>query len=73
MKLTPENKADIDARSYESLLHGWRYAPVGDPMFQGETGEYWGKRMAELRDAPGVDHVAASKSVGWDGPGGQSI
>ena len=68
MKLTPERKAIIDAKSYEQLLSGWRFAPVGDPWFQDETGEYWGERMKELRDAPGGQdaHVRASKTIGWE-------
>ena len=66
MDLTNENKATINKKSYEYLLDKWRYAPSGDPWFQGETGEYWGKRMAELRAQPdGGDHHAASKSIGW--------
>ena len=68
MNLTPENKKDIDEKTYEQLLSHWRVAPVGDLWFQGETGDYWGKRMKELRDLPGGNdkHVAASKSIGWD-------
>ena len=62
--LTPQNKAHIAGLSYEGLLRKWRFAPVGDPWFQGETGDYWSKRMAELRDA-GADHVGASKALGW--------
>ena len=50
MKLTPD-KAYIDSLSYEQLLSKWRFAPIGDPWFQGETGDYWGKRMKELRDS----------------------
>lgn len=67
MDLTPENKTHIDAMSYQSLLSQWRNAPVGNPWFQGETGKYWGDRMAELRSEPGGDdrHVAASKAIGW--------
>ena len=70
MELTPENKAAIDAKSYEELLRGVRYEPLGSEWFQGETGEYWNQRMNELRALPGGDerHVAASKSIGWDGP-----
>ena len=64
MQLTPENKEHIDSLYYEDLLKHWRFAPVGDPWFQGETGEYWGKRMAELR-TQGADHVGASKRIGW--------
>ncbi len=69
MKLTPELKAKIDAMPYEELLHSWRFASSGTEMFQGETGDYWAGRMKELREQPGGDarHVAASKSIGWDG------
>lgn len=66
MNLTPENKASIDKMDYESLLYRWRNAPGGDPWFQGETGDYWSKRMKELREA-GANHVQASKTIGWDG------
>jgi len=66
MDLTPENKAKINDLDYEQLLSRWRNAPSGDPWFQGETGDYWAARMKELREK-GADHVAASKSVGWEG------
>jgi len=67
VQLTDENKAHIDSLNYEQLLDNWRFAPVGDPWFQGETGKYWGERMAELRSKPGGQehHVAASKHIGW--------
>jgi len=64
LKLTKENKKTIDDMSYESLLSKWRFSPGGDPWFQGETGQYWGKRMKELKDK-GADHVGASKKIGW--------
>ena len=69
MKLTDELKAQIDALSYEDLLSRWRYSPVGDKIFQDESGEYWAKRMAELSSRPGGNSVAvaASKAIGWDG------
>ncbi len=69
MDLTPENKKIIDAKSYEQLLGRWRNAPIGDPWFQGETGKYWGERMAKLRNE-GADHVGASKRIGWEGGNG---
>ncbi len=67
MKLTDERKATIDRKSYEQLLDGWRNAPIGDPWFQDETGDYWAKRMSDLRNRPGGndEHVTASKSIGW--------
>jgi len=70
MKLTPERKVRIDAKSYEELLSHWRFAPVGDPWFEGETGEYWSQRMSLLRAAPdgSSKHVNASKRIGWDAP-----
>lgn len=64
MELTPENKRHIDSLDYEGLLRHWRFAPVGDPWFCGETGEYWAKRMKELREQD-ADHVGASKKIGW--------
>lgn len=67
MDLTPQNKARIDGMSYEQLLGHWRFAPVGDPWFQGETGDYWKERMKELRARPETDHVGSSKSLGWEG------
>lgn len=69
MKATAEFKARVDAMDYTSLLEHWRNAPLGHPDFQGERGEYWAKRMRELRSLPGGQkkHVAASKAIGWDG------
>jgi len=65
MRLTQENKAHIDGMTYMDLLRHWRFAPSGDPWFEGETGEYWTKRMQEIRDSPGSEHVRASKIIGW--------
>jgi len=66
MDLTPQNKAYIDALNYEQLLGQWRFAPFGDPWFQGETGKYWRERMNELRALPGgnEEHIRASKNIG---------
>ena len=63
-ELTPDRKTHIDSLSYEGLLRRWRFSPMGDPLFQGETGDYFAARMAELRDQ-GADHVGASKGIGW--------
>lgn len=68
MELTEERKKRIDSMSYENLLSHWRFARIGDPWFQGETGKYWADRMKELRSRPGGDdkHVQASKNIGWE-------
>lgn len=63
--MSVEQKATIDAMSYDELLRRWRFSPIGDPFFQGETGDYFKKRFEELRNS-GIDTVAASKRVGWD-------
>jgi len=67
MELTKKNKKTIDDKSYEQLLSHWRFAPSGDLWFQGETGDYWAKRMKELKSRPGGQekHVKDSKSLGW--------
>lgn len=65
--MTPDQKEWIDTASYEELLRKWRYAPVGDPMFQDDTGQYYSKQMAEKRKEIGNDEqVRASKNIGWD-------
>ena len=63
MDLTPENKAHIDSLNHYGLLSKWRFAPSGDPWFQGETGQYWGKRMNELRDKDPGQAVQDSKDL----------
>jgi len=61
-------KKAIDEMDYESMLRRWRNAPVGDPFFQGEVGDYYSKVMAKKRSEVGDSaHVAASKSIGWEG------
>ena len=66
MKLTPENKAVIDGKTYLELLRGWRFLPAGDPWFQGETGEYWGQRMYDIGQRNPEMHTRVSKQVGWE-------
>ena len=65
MELTKENKNYIDSMGYEALLQQWRFAPSDNLWFQGETGEYWGKRMSELKNKNPSEAVKASKKIGW--------
>ncbi|CAK2831347.1 conserved hypothetical protein [Vibrio crassostreae] len=61
-----EMKRWIDNASYQELLRKNRFAPVGDPFFQGDIGEYYLKVMGDKRIEIGNDsHVAASKAIGW--------
>lgn len=71
MRLTEATKSVIDKMSYEELLRRWRFHSVGASWFEGETGEYWAARIAELRhERPGGEeaHVQASKKIGWSPP-----
>ena len=64
--MNENQKVWIDGSLYQTLLSKWRFAPSGDPMFQGELGEYYQKVMFEKRDAlPHAQQVQASKNVGW--------
>lgn len=63
---TEKFKQWIDNASYFQLLKKNRFAAIGDPLFQGETGKYYLKVMAEKRQSIGNDaHVATSKAIGW--------
>jgi hypothetical protein len=56
----------IDKASYEQLLKQWRFAPFGDPFFQGDIGDYYSKQLAKKRDEVGdEEHVRISKEIGW--------
>ena len=57
-------KTWIDGATYEQLLEKWRYAPVGSPYFQGDTGDYYAKIMAEKKKEVGqAEAVSASKYI----------
>lgn len=64
--MTEEQKSWIDNASYEELLRRWRFAPVGDPMFQGAAGDYYQAKMLKKRREIGdKEHTRASKNIGW--------
>jgi hypothetical protein len=63
--MTDEQKRWIDNANYEQLLRRWRFAPTGDLMFQGDTGDYYKEVMFKKRDANPDEAVQASKNIGW--------
>jgi len=66
MDLTKKNKKYIDGLSYEKLLFKWRFAPSGDPLFLGETGDYFSSAMNRKKMEIGDKEAASiSKSIGW--------
>lgn len=72
IELPQEIKTKIDQMSYEQMLRLNRYAPVGEPLFQGVTGTYFFENMSKKKDElPLGEHVRISKLIGWDGNNGK--
>lgn len=55
----------IDKAGYEALLRRWRNASSGDPIFQGEIGQYYSEVMAKKQNEDPEAAVGASKRIGW--------
>ncbi len=49
MTMDEETKKQIDQLSLVELFSQHRFAPIGDPRYQGDEGEYRVARLAELR------------------------
>lgn len=65
--MNEENKKKIDSMSYEQLLRKWRFHPIGEPepLFVGDTGDYYQKVMLTKKEQLGGEAVAVSKKIGW--------
>ena len=59
--MTLEQKEQIDAMTQYELCRMWRFAKTGEPLLQGETGDYFAKRLKEM----GNFTPEISKSLGW--------
>lgn len=56
----------IDQMPYAEMFYKWRFSPSGDPMFEGETGEYFTMVMKEKKKQVGdAEHSRISKQLGW--------
>lgn len=67
MTIEDDMKSWISSADYETLLRKWRFAPAGDPYFQGEIGDFYSKTMFAKRDAlADEERVRASKNIGWE-------
>lgn len=64
--MTESQKKWIDNASYEQLLSRWRFAPIGDPMFRGDAGDYYKSVMKAKREEDPNIHTTTSKKIGWD-------
>jgi len=63
-EMTDDQKEWIDSAPYKTLLCKWRFGLAGDPMFQGEAGQYYKDVMFRKRDADPEGAVKASKKIG---------
>lgn len=61
--MNEDDRRWIDEASYEDLLRRWRYAPPGDPIFVGETGQHYLEQMRARGSADLDAAVAASKKI----------
>lgn len=67
MRTEQEMLAWVEKATYEQLLSHWRFAPIGDPMFQNvKVSNRYKERMEELRLANQSEAVFVSKSIGWE-------
>jgi hypothetical protein len=64
--MTDKQKAWIDNATYRQMLSLWRFASLGNPMFRGDTAEYYAKVMDEKRPSD-AEHSQVSKDLGWEG------
>ena len=60
--MTDTEKSIIDGMSQYGLCRMWRFAKFGEPLLQGDTGDYFAKRMKEK----GGMTPTISKTLGWE-------
>jgi hypothetical protein len=65
--MTLERKSEIDAMFYIEMLRLWRFAPLGDPLFNNsEESNYFCEVMKTKRNL--IDdstYSNISKQIGW--------
>lgn len=60
--MTPEElKREIDGMTQYQLCQTWRFATVGNPLLQGEVGEYFAAKL----DKKGGFTPEISRALGW--------
>lgn len=59
--MTNEQKKKIDNMSQYELCHMWRFAKIGEPLLQGDCGDYFSNKLKEK----GGFTSEISKSLGW--------
>jgi hypothetical protein len=59
--MTDDEKEKIDKMSQYEMAYLWRFGEIGEPLLQGDTGEYFTKIFIEK----GWFTIEISKSLGW--------
>ena len=59
--MTDEQKKRIDSMSQYEMARMWRFSKSGEPLLQGDTGEYFSKVFSEK----GGMTPEISKRLGW--------
>jgi len=62
--MTSDEKKWILEASMEELFRKWRFAPVGDSLLQGETGEFFKTEFFKRRDANPAKYTEISEKIG---------
>lgn len=60
--MTDQEKQRIDSMSQFDMAHMWRFSPTGEPLLQGDTGDYFSKVFREK----GGFTPEISKRLGWE-------
>lgn len=60
--MTNEEKDQIDAMDQYQLCRLWRFAKCPHPLLQGDTGDYFAKKLKEA----GGFTPEISKDLGWE-------
>lgn len=59
--MMPEQKQRIDSMSQYDLCRMWRFSKAGEPLLQGDTGDYFSECLKEK----GGFTPEISKDLGW--------
>jgi len=57
------HRKQIDAMTQVEMARLWRFAPIGHPLFAGDTGDYFRKVFFEQK---GGLTPAISRELGWE-------
>lgn len=60
--MTRIQKERIDRMSYEQMVRIHRFAPLGNPMFQGKAGDYFNTSMRRKK----YSSRRGAHTIGWE-------